>query len=321
MKILAVDDDPFILELLKMITAKLGFADISTAPSGEMAFDMLKGGDTTFDCLLLDINMPGMSGTELCRKARQMQRYRRTPILMLTAMTEKSFVDDAFKAGATDYVTKPFAVPELGARLRIAEEIVLLRKEAEAAQKDRSTASGGQSTDAAEDLEASGTSHLIDYTALCNYLAQLTRSRLDVSQVLAVKIDRIESINAKASPEEFKLVLSKVADAIGHVFRPHNHVMAYSGDGFFLVVCDKENMEPSIGLEMEVQDIIDDMQTEFGSDNPFDLEVSIGNPIRPSTAKPQPIRKTFERAIARAASRKTKKKGTPRVTNIRAVRG
>ena len=133
MKILAVDDDPYILEILTMMAARAGFTDVSTSLSGEIALDMLNKGDVVFDCLLLDISMPDMDGIELCQLVRSMPAYRKTPVIMLTAMTEKDYIDRAFQAGATDYANKPFDIVELNARLRMAQEVFSVRQEAAAA--------------------------------------------------------------------------------------------------------------------------------------------------------------------------------------------
>ena len=130
MRILAVDDDPYILELLPMIAARAGLADVTTASCGELALEAMVNDKPGFECLLFDINMPKMDGIELCARARQLPAYRRMPIIMLTAMSEKDYIVAAFKAGATDYATKPFDIVELGARLRIAQELVSARREA-----------------------------------------------------------------------------------------------------------------------------------------------------------------------------------------------
>ena len=74
MKILAVDDDPFILELLPMIAAKAGFMDVTTTPSGELAQQAMKDAAPPFECLLFDINMPNMNGIDLCFCTRDRDR-------------------------------------------------------------------------------------------------------------------------------------------------------------------------------------------------------------------------------------------------------
>jgi CheY-like chemotaxis protein len=325
MKILAVDDDPFILELLTMIAAKAGFTDVSTALSGEIALDMLNDGDVVFDCVLLDINMPGMDGIELCALVRSMPTYRKTPIMMLTAMAEKDYIARAFQAGATDYANKPFDIVELNARLRMAEEVVAARQEAAVAismvNEHRPEAAHDHAFDLSDEVQIDDIKDLIEYAALGNYLTQLSRAGLVGSQVLAVKIDRIEAIYARASTEEFLYAITEVADAIGDVLRSSGYMMAYAGNGAFVVVSNKATLEPSVGLETEIQDLLDEKNSEYDNGDPLDIEVSIGNPIRPNTSKTQRIRKTFDRAIARAENRVLKKRKKPRPVSIRLVGG
>lgn len=323
MKILAVDDDAFILELLTMMVATAGFTDISTASSGEEALSMLKNGDAVFDCLLLDISMPGMDGIELCGLARSVSGYDKTPIIMLTAMTEKDFIDRAFRAGATDYANKPFDIVELHGRLRMAEELITARQEAE---PDRVKTGGTQSDDAnpqpfdlSDEVRIEGVKDLIEYNALRNYLTQLSNAGLAGSQVVAIKIDRIETIFARASAEEFLYALSEAADAISESLSVHRHMMAYAGNGAFVVVSGKATLEGSAGLEAEIQNLLDERGAEYDNGDPLRIEVSIGNPLRPNASKTQRIRKTFDRAIARAENRVLKKKNGLRPSSIRLV--
>ena len=122
MKILAVDDDPLLLELLEATLAGAGYENVTLANSPREALEILQESLVPFKCILLDIQMPEMDGIELCSRIRRMQHYQTTPILMVTAMTERSFVERAFTAGANDYISKPFDPFELATRLRLAEE-------------------------------------------------------------------------------------------------------------------------------------------------------------------------------------------------------
>lgn len=325
MKILVVDDDLFILELLTRIIARVGFTDISTASSGEMALDMLNAGDLVFDCLLLDINMPGMDGIELCGLARAIPTYSRTPIIMLTAMAEKDSIDRAFRAGATDYANKSFDLIELNARLRTAEELVVTRQEL---VLSNTRANGSQFEDAHEpsfhlldETKIEGGTGLIRYTDLQNYLAQLSHAGIAASQVVAIKIDTIKEIYARASAEEFHYTLSETADTICETFRINGYMMAYAGNGIFVVVSSKATLEHSAEIETTIQNFLDERNIVYDNGDPLDIEVSAGNPLRPNTSKTQRIRKTFGRAIARAENRALRKQNKPRPPNIRLIGG
>ena len=180
MKILAVDDNSITLELLKTMAAQLGFTDISIVTSGEIALNLINTRDVFFDCLLLDISMPDMNGVELCGLIRAVPAYSKTPIIMLTGMTDKYNIDRAFLAGATDYATKPFNILELNARLRAAEAMVdskkiVVKTGTTKTDQTQSDVTDRQLSDLLEEVQIKGTNALIEYDALRNYLAQLSR--------------------------------------------------------------------------------------------------------------------------------------------------
>jgi DNA-binding response OmpR family regulator len=112
-RILVVEDDPAIL---RGLADNLTFEsyEVLTAGDGEAAYRLLR--ETKPDLLILDLMLPRMSGFELCRKARS--EGITTPILMLTARGEEADRVLGLDLGADDYVTKPFSVRELLARVR-----------------------------------------------------------------------------------------------------------------------------------------------------------------------------------------------------------
>ena len=114
-KILIVDDDARLRRALHGSLHSLGF-EITESPNGEVALRETK--NQKFDVVLLDINMPGMGGIETCRELRRL--HPRLQILMLTVRESEEDKVKALDAGADDYVTKPFSVPELMARIRAA---------------------------------------------------------------------------------------------------------------------------------------------------------------------------------------------------------
>jgi hypothetical protein len=205
----------------------------------------------------------------------------------------------------------------------MAQEVFSARQEAAAAistvDAHRPEAANQHEFDIYDEVQIEDVKDLIEYAALGNYLTQLSRAGLVSSQVLAVKIDQIEAIYARASTEEFIYALTEVADAIGDVMRSSGYMMAYAGNGAFVVISNKATLEPSVGLEIEIQDLLDEKNSEYDNSDPLDIEVFIGNPIRPNTSKTQRIRRTFDRVIARAESRVLKKRSEPRPVNIRLV--
>ena len=112
--ILVVDDEPHVLEALSTILEGRGYF-VRTAPNGAMALDALAMARP--DVVLLDLAMPGLDGVEVCRRIRS---WSRVPILVLSALSEETRKVRALDAGADDYVTKPFRVEELLARIRAA---------------------------------------------------------------------------------------------------------------------------------------------------------------------------------------------------------
>jgi two-component system KDP operon response regulator KdpE len=112
--ILAIDDEPQLLEALETILEGRGYR-LRTAPNGAMGLDAVA--EERPDVVLLDLAMPGVDGVEVCRRLRA---FSRVPILVLSALSDEARKVKALDAGADDYVTKPFGVEELLARIRAA---------------------------------------------------------------------------------------------------------------------------------------------------------------------------------------------------------
>ncbi|MCE5309033.1 MAG: response regulator transcription factor [Acidobacteriales bacterium] len=113
-RILVVDDEPQIRRVLKSALSGQGY-EVFDARTGEEALQAFR--ERRFDLLLLDVNMPGMSGLETCRQIRPTSDVA---IIMLTVRDAEQDKVDALDAGADDYITKPFSTPELMARIRAA---------------------------------------------------------------------------------------------------------------------------------------------------------------------------------------------------------
>lgn len=114
-KIVIVEDDDDIAELLQFNLDADGFRT-KTYSNGDVAYEEIIANPP--DLLILDLNLPGLSGIEICKYLRENPRTRNLPIIMLTARTQEVDKIIGFEIGADDYITKPFSVRELKARIQ-----------------------------------------------------------------------------------------------------------------------------------------------------------------------------------------------------------
>lgn len=286
MKILAVDDDKIVRDLLKEILVSAEYGEVQTCESAERALELIAEAKKPYTCFLLDIQMPGMDGIELCRKIRETPQHAETPILMLTSMSEKSYIDRAFSAGASDYLTKPLDATEIIVRLGIAEQLVNERKSlAESADVidslievlDRTT-----QHDLDEAIDLGKMDRLLRYPAFENYLYQSGRSALFRTTVFAAKIRNVETLHRILPPLEFKNFLRSVAAAIIDRLDSYDAYIAYRGAGEFGGVIPRKGQHVIKALGEEITVAIAESEGKHTAKLPPAATVVLapGSPIR-----------------------------------------
>jgi two-component system phosphate regulon response regulator PhoB len=114
-RILVVDDEPDLLELVRVNLTQAGF-EVETAPDGREALESVRR--SVPDLVVLDLMLPDIPGTDVCRELRADPEFKRLPIIMLTARGDEVDRVVGFELGADDYVTKPFSPRELTLRVR-----------------------------------------------------------------------------------------------------------------------------------------------------------------------------------------------------------
>lgn len=114
-KLLVIDDDPFILILVKKTFSSLGF-EVLTAPDGFEGIDAIKKHKPAL--ILLDIMMPILDGLEVLKRVKESPEVSRIPIIMFTAVAENKMVVESSKLGADDYIIKPFQSSVLITKVR-----------------------------------------------------------------------------------------------------------------------------------------------------------------------------------------------------------
>lgn len=114
-RILVADDDLALVRILETVLHGDGY-DVDPAYDGSAALAKAEAG--RYDLILMDIQMPLLDGLAACRRLRASERYRDTPLIVLTGHTRQEDMTAAFAAGFTDYIRKPFALPQVRARVR-----------------------------------------------------------------------------------------------------------------------------------------------------------------------------------------------------------
>jgi len=172
--VLIIEDDADIAEGLKYNLEREGLTTVHAA-TGERGLQEALNQRNPPALIILDLMLPGISGTDLCRRLRREPQTRRTPILMLTAKSSESDRVAGLDLGADDYITKPFSVRELMARVRAA-----LRRTDDAAAKNYK-----------DDML---TIDFDDVRVVCNgERIKLTNKEFTLLSVLARSLDRVLS--------------------------------------------------------------------------------------------------------------------------------
>ncbi|MET0622713.1 MAG: response regulator transcription factor [Pyrinomonadaceae bacterium] len=170
--VLIVEDDPDIAEGLRYNLEREGLRAV-VAETGEKGLEIALDKNNPPALVLLDLMLPGLSGMELCRRLRREPHTRKTPVIMLTARGSESERVAGLELGADDYVTKPFSVRELVARVR-----AVLRRADDAA--------------AARYEDAKLQVHFDDMHVLCEgHEIRLTRKEFALLAALARKPGRV----------------------------------------------------------------------------------------------------------------------------------
>ena len=125
-KILVVDDEKVLVKGIKFNLENEGY-EVEVGYDGEAAVDLARGGG--FDLIILDLMMPKIDGLQACMRIRE---FSNVPVIMLTARSEDTDKIIGFECGADDYITKPFNILELKARIR-----AMLRRAGSAEKKDK----------------------------------------------------------------------------------------------------------------------------------------------------------------------------------------
>jgi len=280
MQILIVDDDDLALELLDSALRGAGYTDLTTAMSGAEALAIVEAAETPFDVLLLDIQMPGMDGIELCARLRAMPEYETAPIIMITAMQERHYIEQAFAAGAMDYINKPFDPIELGVRIGIASRLSCQAHRVEEYATEaailKARTGVGAEFGADEPITIRDVPRVIGMTAMENYLLRLNYWMTINSKSVVFSVTGFRVIHAQTSPSDLYDVLSDTACAITNGLKHTKHLVTYVGDGKFAAVVNGRNATLDAETLLTIQSELDQSPPMLSSGVECPVQLSMG---------------------------------------------
>lgn len=235
MNILAVDDDIDFLHLLAAHFEAINLSSYTLVTSADEAIRTIHASHAEFECFVLDISMPEKDGITLCREIRSLPQHASTPILMLTALSDKRYIDAAFQAGANDYLAKPIEAQELHGRLNMVGEVVSARHSSkELIQKfdERRSKKYGhlKYSDKMALLEVDGVTTM---QSLENYLFRLGRFRSSFCSAIPITVANSHLIFVQTDPDEYVDILAETATAIIESFPSGTGLLAFCGYGNF----------------------------------------------------------------------------------------
>jgi diguanylate cyclase (GGDEF)-like protein len=214
-RVLAVDDDPQLLALLRSILEDGRFS-VATEQEPQRFWDTLE--ETRPDLVIVDVDMPTVNGIELCQVIRSDPRWATLPIVVLTGLRDARTVQQVFEVGADDFVTKPIAAPELLGR--VAARVARAQAHQASTQADYLTGLPNRRTFERQTSP---------------YLLLAKRQKRPVA-IAMLDLDNFKQINDTYGHPAGDTVLRRLGDLLRHAFRGEDVVARWGGEEFVVAL-------------------------------------------------------------------------------------
>lgn len=255
--VLVAEDNADLMEIIKTILTKSRYRVVSAA-DGVEAMERLAR--EPVDIALLDIMMPKMTGLEVCRKIREDPRLRNIYVIFLTALVAGAERAKGLELGANDYITKPFYLPELLARISVGERLTHQRREMEKR--------------AAHDPLTGLYNRRMFEERLSHEFDRAKRYGRPLS-VLMIDVDDFKQVNDRYGHDWGDVVLKEVAQALREKTRKSDIPVRYGGEEFILILPEVP-LEGALQAAEKIRQEIKSLKFNPDSVPPFSVTVSVG---------------------------------------------
>jgi diguanylate cyclase (GGDEF)-like protein len=264
MRVLIADDDPVARRLIEVTLTHWGYQVVSVA-SGLEAIQVLQAPDAP-SLAILDWEMPGIEGVEVCRRIRQKIEGRYTYIILLTARNRKQDIVEGLQSGADDYIIKPFDTYELQARVRAARRIVELQDQLIASRD-------ALEVQALHDPLTGLRNRRAIFDILNREIVRSVRQKTSVAVILA-DVDRFKNINDTYGHLAGDQVLVEIARRMAGGLRAYDSIGRFGGEEF-MVVAPEPHSHPPQALAERIRAAIAETPVRMG-ERELAVTVSLG---------------------------------------------
>ena len=281
--LLVVDDVPAnVHELLEALKAHYR---IQVASSGERALEVV-GGMNPPDLILLDVMMPGMDGYEVCRRIKSTPHGNRIPVIFVTVVDAIHEIVKGFELGASDYITKPFDIDEVHARVRTHLELARLRRFLEDLVAQRTAmlqVSEEKYRILAQRDPVTGLPNRALFSELLTHAVQHAQRTDTPFALLTLDLDNFKIVNESLGHRRGDQLLLEVARRLQGLLPESDAIARVGGDEFMVIVERREGMP---WVDLLAQRMIESLATPFVFEGqPVYVGACIGIAMYPADAQ------------------------------------
>jgi diguanylate cyclase (GGDEF)-like protein len=247
LSILIVDDGDDTREALRALLTARGYRGLCTAACGQEALELLSDGAAGIDVVLTDVNMPGLSGIDVCHQIKTTPHLHDIQVLVLTGQPDEEVLEQAFAAGACDFISKPVRPNDLLARVRAAVNLkreldqrrARERELVEVTERLKRVNEKLQRLSMRDELTGIANRRYFNWL-ISQEWARAAREVLPLSLIL-IDIDYFKDFNDHYGHPRGDECLTKVADTLhGLARRPGDCVARYGGEEFVVLLAHTE---------------------------------------------------------------------------------